>query len=122
MKNIRLISRVVFCLQVNVAQADLTSDAESIFNWAEKIYPHYFPTQTTTQSLDVWRYRHYPEMGIYAGVNSSDGNVYVLGGEFGAAILKVGTAQELLGMTNNPTNNSECVTVALPTNGTRTFD
>lgn len=65
------------------AMADITSDTEKILNWAEKEFPQYFPEHQTTQNLDPWRYRFYPQTGIYAGINTADQNAYVLGGPFG---------------------------------------
>ncbi|NBQ69509.1 MAG: hypothetical protein EBU46_12065 [Nitrosomonadaceae bacterium] len=63
----------------HLASADTSSDTEILLNWAENTYPAYFPTHQVTQNIDPWIFRHYPDTGIYAGVNKNDGNVYVMG-------------------------------------------
>ncbi|SDY27580.1 hypothetical protein [Nitrosomonas sp. Nm58] len=65
------------------ALADTASDTETLLNWAEKTYPQFFPSHQTTQSIDPWLFRHYPEANIYAGVNKHENNAYVMGGPWG---------------------------------------
>lgn len=74
---------LLFLSNINSASADIASDIEKLLNWAEKTYPQYFPTQQTTQSFMPWLYRFYPDTGIYAGVNTNNNGVYVLGGPWG---------------------------------------
>ncbi|SDX42006.1 hypothetical protein [Nitrosomonas halophila] len=69
--------------QTSSAFADLSSDTETLLNWAERTFPHLFPTHQATHSLDPWRFRYYPQTNIYAGINTQDQNVYVLGGPWG---------------------------------------
>lgn len=61
----------------NPAFADLSSDTETLLNWAENTYPAYFPNHQATQSIEPWLFRFYPDTGIYAGVNKGDNKVYV---------------------------------------------
>ncbi|MEQ1635974.1 MAG: hypothetical protein ABL903_04730 [Methylococcales bacterium] len=119
----KLILCAVSCLLSTIAKADLTQDAESIFNWAENTFPRYFPSHRTTQTLDYWRYRYYPETGIYVGANTMDNNVYGLGGEFGVVTKNVGSSQALLAMagTNSSNGSISCVNLSLPAKGTRFF-
>jgi hypothetical protein len=65
------------------ALADTASDTETLLNWAEKTYPQIFPSHQTTQSIDPWLFRYYPEANIYAGVNKHENNAYVMGGPWG---------------------------------------
>lgn len=60
--------------------ADTASDTETLLNWAENTYPELFPNPQGTQTADPWIFRFYPTTGIYAGVNTGDLGVYVLGG------------------------------------------
>lgn len=74
---------LIFVGSINFASADTASDTEILFNWAEKNYSQYFPSHQTTQSSEPWLFRFYPETTIYAGVNTTDNGVYVLGGSWG---------------------------------------
>lgn len=67
----------------HLAQADINSHAETLLNWAENTYPGLFPVHQATRSVQPWLFRHYPQTEIYAGVNTNDNNVYVLGGPWG---------------------------------------
>jgi hypothetical protein len=67
---------------------DPTDAAEQLMNYAEVQFPEYFPGHPASGDALGYRYRHYPATGIYLGVR--DGQVYVLGGLFGAEILPVG--------------------------------
>lgn len=78
------------------ALADTASDAEKLLNWAQNSYKELFPSIQSTQTLEPWLYRYYPETGIYAGVNKNDNDVYVLGGRFGGAPQKVGSLAALI--------------------------
>ena len=69
---------------INFASADTASDTEILFNWAENNYPQYFPSHQTTQNIEPWLFRFYPKTTIYAGVNTTDNGVYVLGGPWGS--------------------------------------
>jgi len=74
---------VVLIGSITAASADTAGDAEILFNWAENNYSQYFPSHQTTQRSDPWLFRFYPETNIYAGVNTTDNGVYVLGGPWG---------------------------------------
>ncbi|MDT8363661.1 MAG: hypothetical protein RQ714_03295 [Nitrosomonas sp.] len=99
----RLTRRFVTCLlalmlvgQVSLATADVTSDTETVLNWAESAFPEFFPNHQTTQGFENWLFRFYPETGIYAGINRQDIAGYVMGGTFGKAPLRIGTLAELV--------------------------
>jgi len=74
------ICSLMLLVSFSATRADTTSDTETILNWAESTYPGLFPTREATQNINPWLFRHYPETGIYAGVNLNDNGVYVLGG------------------------------------------
>ena len=68
---------------INFVSADMVSDTEKLFNWAESAYPQFFPGHQTTQSIEPWLYRYYADTQIYTGVNKNDIGVYLLGGPWG---------------------------------------
>lgn len=76
--------------------ADINSEAEQIFNWAQQTYRDLFPVPVGTQTVDNWLYRYYPQTDIYAGVNLDDHRVYVMGGAFGSSPQTVGSVADLL--------------------------
>lgn len=80
---ILLFCTLIFIGNINVTSADTAGDAEILFNWAENNYSQYFPSHQVTQSSAPWLFRFYPETNIYAGVNTMDNGVYVLGGPWG---------------------------------------
>ena len=51
--------------------------AQELMDWAEGVYPSYFPDRPATQSLDPYVYRYHPTTRNYLGV--AGGSVYVLG-------------------------------------------
>jgi hypothetical protein len=74
---------------------ELTSNAETILNWAEDNYPQFFPPPgAITQFFDPWLFRYYPSTDIYAGVNTNS-EVWVLGDVFGGLVY-ISTVEELL--------------------------
>jgi hypothetical protein len=84
-------------LGVAVGAADQGSslrEAEALFNWAERRFPEYFPGHSDTQKEGGWLYRAYFATGVLLGVES--GQVYVKGGPFGAAALRVGHMREFV--------------------------
>lgn len=87
---------------IHLASADTATDAETLLNWAENTYPEFFPSRRSTQSLEPWLYRFYPEVNIYAGVNKNDNGVYVMGGHWGDNPVFIDT---LPGMINHIANS-----------------
>lgn len=77
------ICALVFLGNIKFANATITSEIETLLNWAENTYPELFPNRRGTQTLEPWVYRFYPDAGIYVGVNKSDNSVYVMGGQWG---------------------------------------
>lgn len=67
--------------------------ADELFNWAERTYPEYFPSARSTQRLDQYRYRFYPESDNHAALGA-DGRVYVQGPMSGGGLVFVGTLQD----------------------------
>ena len=62
--------------------------AEQLFNWAERIFPQYFPSHASTLSEGPWLYRSYFQTRVMIGVTA--GEVHLVGGPFGAEPIKVG--------------------------------
>lgn len=102
--------------KANFAAADLAGDTERLLNWAETTFPQYFPSHQGTQSIEPWLFRFYPESQIYAGVNKSDNNVYVLGGAFGGSPTQIDSLANLMAQVNNSGGGSitGCDTSTVP--------
>lgn len=97
------------------ASADLASDTERLLNWAETTYPNFFPTHQVTQSIDPWLFRYYPDTKIYAGVNKTNNDVYVLGGQWGDNPTRIASLAELIAQVPpGPDNNTACDTANVP--------
>lgn len=79
-----------------------TEAADAVMDFGEQQFPGYFPSHQPSQSLPPFRYRHYPQTGIYLGVVvSADAHyalegVYVMGGAFGAVPLRVGAVRDFV--------------------------
>lgn len=54
------------------------SDADRVMNWAESVYPQYFPAPGSTGLYEGYRYRHYPGPNNYLA--TKDGRVIVHNG------------------------------------------
>lgn len=83
---------------IHFASATISSDTEKLLNWAENTYPQLFPSHQATQNIEPWIFRHYPDTGIYVGVNKLDNNVYVLGGPWGDNPTVIDTLSNLLSL------------------------
>lgn len=70
--------------------------ARQLMDYAESVFAAYFPGHPPTQALEPFRYRYYPETGVYLGVVVSPSagyemlGVYVMGGPFGSVPAYVG--------------------------------
>lgn len=99
----------------SMVSADLNSDTEKLLNWAETTYPNYFPTHQITQSIDPWLFRYYPDSKIYAGVNKTSNDVYVMGGPWGDTPARIASLAELMvQIPADPGNNTACDTTNVP--------
>lgn len=82
--------------------------ADALMDFGERQFPGYFPAAQPSQSLPPFRFRHYPQTGIYLGVVvSADPNylldgVYVMGGEFGSAPVRVGVVRDFIDTSGAP--------------------
>lgn len=79
-----------------LAAADVTSDTETVLNWAERAFPEFFPNHQTTQGYENRLFRFCPDTGIYAGINTQDISGYVMGGAFGGEPLRIGALADLI--------------------------
>ncbi len=64
-------------------------DAQTLFDWAERSYPQFFPSHESNLSSGDITYRWYPATGNYVGVAGTE--VYVLGPVSNNAPLRVGS-------------------------------
>lgn len=105
---------VLFFSYSPAALSDTVSDAEIVFDWAEATYPHLFPNRQVTHNLYPWLYRHYPESGLYVGVNQNDEGVYVLGGSWGESPARIYSLADLLEQITSvsKSSTSSCKTVS----------
>lgn len=89
--------------------------ASQLLDFGERQYPQYFPGHEPTLSFAPYLYRFYPATGIYLGV--ADASVYVMGGVFGPAPLKVGAVSDFIGSGAQPpvvTREPASVRVVVP--------
>ncbi len=102
---------------INIVSATTLDDTDKVLNWAESFYPQYFPTHQTTQSVEPWLYRYYPETDVYVGTNTNDNSVYVLGGPWGNTSPKyidgLSNLQEVA-QSGGGILTSELLSIALP--------
>lgn len=75
------------------ASVVVKADFERIFNWAESVYPQYFPLRAQTQSMQGYTLRFYPTTSIYLG--TKDGRVIVHDGKTWN-LLDVGAVDDFL--------------------------
>ena len=73
---------------------EVTSSMESIFSLAESKLSEFFPSGAVTQFFENYVYRYYESTGIYLAF--AEGNVFLLGGAFGEAILDAGAISSVL--------------------------
>ncbi len=87
--------------KTNIGLSDTTTDTETLLNWVENTYPDFFPSRQATQEIEPWLFRHYPESGVYAGVNRNDNGVYVLGGIWGNNPTLIAQLPDLISQIEN---------------------
>ena len=93
---------IVLCcifLACNTVFADLDSDAETIFNWAESNFSDIVAPAATTQAEAEWRYRYYSATDIFLGV--SDDDLAAAFGDLFGGLLIIGTSNDLLQAISN---------------------
>lgn len=78
---------------------EVTAEMNAVFAAAESKLAAIFPPGQQTQFQDQYVYRFYPSTGVYLAF--ADGGVYLLGGQFGGAIVSVGSTQFVLNELNN---------------------
>lgn len=107
----RAINKILsFCLifvlsYISPVSADITSDANRLFDWTENSYSQYFPSKQVTQNIDSWLFRFYPQTQSYVGVNVNDNSVYVFGGPWGnISPTFISTLPNLLVLTQGAAN------------------
>jgi hypothetical protein len=76
------------------AYADNLSDSNTVFDWAENMYPQFFGRSgTETTPLEGYLIRYYPDTDTYVGTMGED--VYVYGTEFNG-LLRVGFISDFI--------------------------
>lgn len=75
-------------LQMRAAVPRRLPTATEFFDWAERTYPHYFPSHRTNEVLSPYIYRYYPETRNYLGLDGE--TIAVLGPISGGQVLIVG--------------------------------
>jgi len=85
------------------------SAADALMNMAEVRYYSYFQGHPTTQASGPFSYRYYPATGVYLGVVTSAsagytaGDVFVRGGSFGSAPIRIGASTAFLNLVDTST-------------------
>jgi len=72
----------------------VTTSMAQIFDLAESMLANFFPLGAATIFLDNYVYRFYEATGIYFAF--ADGNVFLLGGGLGEAVVSAGTISSVL--------------------------
>lgn len=94
------------CLSGNTL-ADTTTDADSVFSWAEQQFPGFFyPAGQPSQTFGEWYFRSYPTPNNHLGVNTDTLTVYVLGDAFGGLFAAGNLAVLLNLVTTTPATDS----------------
>lgn len=70
------------------AGVDPVATTVRLLDYAEQVFPQYFPERQPNRTLSGWVYRYYPSTGAYIAV--IDWRIYVLGGPFGPEVVDVG--------------------------------
>ncbi len=104
----------------STSYASFNSDADAIFNWAENNYPDLLKSKQSSQNIDNWYYRHYPEDNVYVGVNAM-GDVYSF---IKNKLQREGSIEDFfdrihhsdIEITDN-SGNGQCVNMPLPDSG-----
>lgn len=86
------VSATYFDVESPYGNASPASAVEQLLDFAQTSLPAYFPSNQTSQLFQRFRFRFYPETGIYLGVatdvslsdNLVESGVYVMGGAFGS--------------------------------------
>ncbi|GJM13532.1 MAG: hypothetical protein DHS20C12_19350 [Pseudohongiella sp.] len=78
----------------SASTVEVTASMESIFALAESKLADYFPPGAVTQFLENYVYRYYESTGVYMAF--ADGNVFLLGGGFGEAVVSAGSISSVL--------------------------
>lgn len=76
------------------ATPEVTANMNAIFAAAESKLAAIFPPGQQTRFQDQYVYRYYPSSGVYLAF--ADNSVYLLGGQFGGAIVNAGSIQFVL--------------------------
>ncbi|HTQ98862.1 MAG TPA: hypothetical protein VMH83_02685 [Candidatus Acidoferrum sp.] len=72
----------------------ITTDMQSVFDVAAQLYPTLFTNGSALGLYQGYTYKYFASSGIYVGVK--DGNVFLLGGQFGNSITNEGSISSVL--------------------------
>lgn len=67
----------------------ITVEINQLFDLAQKKLPDLFASGSISQIFENYVYRFYPATGVYIGI--ANNTVYLLGGQFGNALVNVGS-------------------------------
>jgi uncharacterized protein (DUF1800 family) len=91
--------------------------ADGLMDWAQQVYPDFFPGSAATQVFEPYLYRYYSASGNYLGV--AGGRVYVLGPVSDGTLLDVGALADFTALvatdwrTARPASDEEAARVLL---------
>ena len=84
----------IACGSGGAGPASVTDAMNTVFGLAEQKVPEYFPGGAVTSFFENYVYRFYTQTGIYLAF--LDGNVFVLGGAFGDAVVDAGSISSVI--------------------------
>lgn len=88
---------------------------DQLLDFAEAQFPQFFPGSQATRSSEPFRFRHYPQTGVYIGVAVTPGmgyeqdGLYVMGGAFGPSPVYIGQLAALLDFDQDGVANADDV-------------
>ena len=116
MKLIKQITLALFLMLISpLVLADIYTDADQLFAYAEGEYRHFFsPVNQESLEFEPWYFRYYSETGNYVAVNTVDKQVYVLGENF-PALVAVGLLEDFLSLSDVEDYSDGSCTILAPT-------
>lgn len=86
---------------IEVADSAVDQNAVTLVNLANQKFPELFSGGTPWRQLDGFSFKYFSATGIYLGVN--DGNLFVLGGQFGNQATNLGKVTDIVATLSSDT-------------------
>jgi len=111
-KIISLILASLFVFTVYPTNARIDTDSDTIFNWAEALFPKLLsPANAKSANFEQFYFRFYPDTNLYVGIDDTD-NAFLFDG---VNMTPVGKVSDFLASAQAfSANNGKCVTIPSP--------